>query len=62
MLVSFKTIALGATFKKDNTVFKKVSTRTARLVDYPSKRVFYFSKTELIRYKSVNAPLFTEYK
>ena len=61
MLVSFKTIALGATFKKDNTLFKKTSSRTARLIDYPSKRVFYFGKFELISYKSVNAPLFTEY-
>jgi hypothetical protein len=62
MIVSFKTIALGATFKKDKTLFCKTSSRTARLVEYPSHKVFYFSKTELISYKSVNAPFFTEYR
>lgn len=60
MLVSFKTISLGATFKLNNAHFCKTSSRTARLVEYPHK-VFYFSKKEIISYKSVNAPLFTEY-
>ena len=60
MLVSFKVISLGASFKLNNASFIKTSSRTARLIDKPHK-VFYFSKTELIPYKSVNAP-FNDYQ
>lgn len=41
----FKHLELNETFMFNNTRFKKVSTRTARAIDYGNK-VFYFGMTE----------------
>lgn len=42
----FGHINIGETFTYNGTVYKKQSSRTARLQDYPSQRVFYFASND----------------